>query len=173
MLIARTMFKELQLTNFKSFAGKSQTILFAPVTIFVGANGSGKSNVFDAIRFLQGVGMELRFSEIIFGGKWECGRESHPGLRGGAAEVCWSSQQSFTIDLKIESSNEYRRSIAQKMRIHGQPVRFQPESQLLQHRLQCVVHPNTQIKNRRAVQRYRRKTLCVRWSFFGYTNSCC
>ena len=47
------MLKELQLTNFKSFAGQSDPIPFAPVTILVGANASGKSNVFDAIRFLR------------------------------------------------------------------------------------------------------------------------
>ncbi|NQU20596.1 MAG: AAA family ATPase [Candidatus Nealsonbacteria bacterium] len=95
------MLKELQLANFKSFAAGADPIPFAPVTILVGANASGKSNVFDAIRFLQGIGMGLSIAEILTG-KWEGGREVQPALRGGPEEVCWASEDSFTIRTSVE-----------------------------------------------------------------------
>ena len=96
------MLKKLQLTNFKSFAGDAAPIPFAPVTILVGANGSGKSNVFDAIRFLQGIGMGLSIAEILTG-KWEGGREVFPPLRGGSKEVCWAGVDKFTIGIEWEA----------------------------------------------------------------------
>jgi len=95
------MLQQLQLTNFKSFAGESDPIPFAPVTILVGANASGKSNVFDAIRFLQGIGMGLSIAEILTG-KWEGGREVYPPLRGGVQEVCWTAEDVFKIRATVE-----------------------------------------------------------------------
>ncbi len=89
------MLKELQLTNFKSFA-EMQTIPFAPVTIFVGANGSGKSNALDAIRFLQGVGRELAIVDVLTGHR-EGGRETHSGIRGGIAEFAWDKTEPVEI----------------------------------------------------------------------------
>jgi predicted ATPase len=95
------MLKELHLTNFKSFAGDAAPIPFAPVTLLVGANASGKSNVFDAIRFLQGIGMGLSIAEILTG-KWEGGRQVFPALRGGAEEVCWAGETEFTINSTVQ-----------------------------------------------------------------------
>jgi len=95
------MLSELELTNFKSFAGDAAPIPFAPVTILVGANASGKSNVFDAIRFLQGLGSGLSIAEILTG-KWEGGREIRPALRGGVKEICWAGEKEFKIRTSVE-----------------------------------------------------------------------
>ncbi|MCX7428359.1 MAG: AAA family ATPase [Planctomycetia bacterium] len=95
------MLKELQLTDFKSFADDAAPIPFAPVTILVGANGSGKSNLLDAIRFLQGIGTGLSIAEIL-AGKSLGGREIAPGLRGGAAEVCRAGTEAFTVRSVVE-----------------------------------------------------------------------
>lgn len=96
------MFKQLALTNFKSFGGQSEPIPLSPVTILVGANGSGKSNVFDAIRFLQGIGRDLSIGEILTG-KYEGGRKVFDGLRGGFAEVCWKGQSQFEIGATFQA----------------------------------------------------------------------
>ena len=99
------MFQEIQLTNFKSFAGSADPIPLAPVTILVGANASGKSNLFDAFRFLQGIGMELSAAEILTG-KRAGGHVIHPGLRGGTAEVCWGDEDAFGLRVAVSCKRD-------------------------------------------------------------------
>src|SRR6266480_1935995 len=90
------MLKSIQLANFKSFASDSGPIQFAPVTLLVGANGSGKSNLLDAIRFLHGMGHGLSLSQAIEGKK-QGDAYLHPPLRGGTAEICWKGSDAFSI----------------------------------------------------------------------------
>jgi predicted ATPase len=91
------MLTQLHLTNFKSFAADADPIPFSEgVTILVGANASGKSNVLDALRFLQRIGMHLSIAET-FAGQWAGGKEVVPALRGGAREACWSGSAEFAI----------------------------------------------------------------------------
>lgn len=88
------MLQELHLQRFKSF--RDQRIQLAPLTICVGANASGKSNLFDAIRFLQGVGQGLMIRDI-FQGVWRGGREVWSGLRGGAKEAAYGDATDFEL----------------------------------------------------------------------------
>lgn len=95
------MLKELTLTNFKSFAAEPQTIPFAPVTVFVGANGSGKSNAFDALRFLRNLASDLNATDAL-NGHWEEGHQVSAGIRGGLNAVAWSGSESFSIKSQFE-----------------------------------------------------------------------
>src|SRR5690606_36654601 len=61
------MLKRIELTNFKSFA--HGTFDVGPLTVFVGANAAGKSNVRDALRIMHGVGLGYSCAEIL-GGKY-------------------------------------------------------------------------------------------------------
>jgi hypothetical protein len=88
------MLTSLRLGDFKSF--KDQTIPLAPLTLLVGANASGKSNFFDAIRFLQGIGLDMPLTEVLLG-RWEGGREIWPGLRGGVAEAARLGTDAFRM----------------------------------------------------------------------------
>lgn len=75
----------LHLRDFKSFA--DATVPLARLTLFVGANASGKSNALDAIRFLQGLALDLTIADVLRG-RVEGGREIWPPIRGGVAETC-------------------------------------------------------------------------------------
>jgi hypothetical protein len=89
------MLTSLRLVDFKSFA--DQTVPLGPLTLLVGANASGKSNLFDGIRFLQGIGLDMPLTEILLG-RWEGGHERWPGLRGGAAEAARWESKAFQIE---------------------------------------------------------------------------
>lgn len=115
------MLTSLRLRNFKSFA--DQTVELSPLTLLLGANASGKSNFFDAIRFLQGVGLDLPLTDV-FRGRIEGGREIWPGLRGSAEEAVRGGSKAFTI--------ESRWSLGREELTHEITVRVDPEP-LVEH----------------------------------------
>ncbi len=78
------MLKKLRLKSFKSFVDQSTE--FSDLTLLVGANAAGKSNLIDAIRFLQGVALGMSFADVLRG-RWDGGRLVWPGLRGGISDV--------------------------------------------------------------------------------------
>jgi predicted ATPase len=90
------MLQKLRLCDFKSFA--DQIVELGRTTFLVGANASGKSNFFDALRFLHGICRgDLSVSEVLNGG-WEGEREMWPGIRGGVAECARSGTHGFRIE---------------------------------------------------------------------------
>ncbi len=89
------MLASIRLTNFKSFRA-AEAIPLAPLTLCVGANASGKSNLFDAIRFLQGIGLKMSLADVLHG-RWEGGHQVWPGIRGGLQEVARAGENSFAL----------------------------------------------------------------------------
>ena len=59
------MISSLRLINFKNFA--DETLKVGPFTVIVGANASGKSNIRDAFRILNGIGRGFSLAEIMDG----------------------------------------------------------------------------------------------------------
>ncbi|MEX1363141.1 MAG: AAA family ATPase [Nannocystaceae bacterium] len=88
------MLESLRLIDFKSFV--DETVPLSPLTFLVGANAAGKSNVLDALRFLQGAAYQLRLSEVLDG---EEGREPDAwrGIRGGAREAARYGSTGFAV----------------------------------------------------------------------------
>ena len=75
------MIDRIVIENFKSL--RHVDLKLGRVNLLVGANGSGKSNVIDALRVLQGIGNGFTISEI-FDGKPEDARNAKwEGIRGG------------------------------------------------------------------------------------------
>jgi AAA15 family ATPase/GTPase len=89
------MLQSLHLDHFKSF--HEQRVELAPLTLLVGANASGKSNLLDALRFLHGVGLDMSIADILRG-RWEGGRQIWPGIRGGIADAPMHDESAFIID---------------------------------------------------------------------------
>jgi predicted ATPase len=89
------MLKRIRLTDFKSFV--DEEVELAPLTLLVGANASGKSNFLDAIRFLQGISLELSVGEVL-NGEQSARPDAWPGLRGKAQEAARIGTSAFAIE---------------------------------------------------------------------------
>lgn len=89
------MIKELHLKNWKSF-GES-TLYIDPLSILIGTNASGKSNVFDALQFLAKIATGHTISKSI------------DSARGGAAWMIYKKARETTLTAVIEtkSNQEY------------------------------------------------------------------
>ena len=59
------MIDRIVVENFKSL--KKVDLKLGALNLFIGTNASGKSNFFDALRVLQGIGNGFTISEILDG----------------------------------------------------------------------------------------------------------
>ena len=94
------MITSIRLVNFKNFA--DETLRVGPFTIIVGANASGKSNIRDAFRFLNGIGYGYTLAEIIGGKYGPGGQRRWEPIRGAANEIIRFGQEMFSIEVEIE-----------------------------------------------------------------------
>jgi len=93
------MLNRLKLENFKSF--RDAAVDFGPLTVLVGTNASGKSNLKDALRFLHGVGLGYQVSEILGGKSGPSAVREWRGIRGGVGEIAISGESQFTIRCEV------------------------------------------------------------------------
>ncbi|AKF04653.1 AAA family ATPase [Sandaracinus amylolyticus] len=89
------MLTTLALEGWKSF-GALVELPLARTTLLVGPNASGKSNVLDAIRFLQGIALDLPLTDVLRG-SWDGGRQVWPGIRGAEVEAAHVGAGRFTL----------------------------------------------------------------------------
>lgn len=102
------MLKSLRLENFKSF--KNAELSLGDLTVLVGTNASGKSNIRDAFRFLHGISRGYSIAEIIGEKYGEGGVLQWRGIRGGTKEITYCGADSFTIAISFsvhDSDTEY------------------------------------------------------------------
>jgi len=91
--------RSLKLDDWKSFGsgpGAANVVPLAPVTVLIGPNASGKSNVLDALRFLQGAALDYSLGEVLRG-RIEGQREIWPGIRGGVVEAARLGTTGFAL----------------------------------------------------------------------------
>ena len=94
------MLTSLHLKGFKSF--DDERMALGGLTVLVGANASGKSNVLDAIRLLQGLALGKEVSTAIRG-QWVGGLPVWPGVRGGVADIAMRGWEEFELGTTWET----------------------------------------------------------------------
>jgi hypothetical protein len=88
------MIKEIRLENWKSFP--KAALYLDPLTVLIGTNASGKSNVLDALDFLSQIAQGKEISSILQSDP------KTPTFRGGAEWAALKPERSFTVAALIE-----------------------------------------------------------------------
>ena len=92
------MIESLHLKRFKNF--QDATLTLGPLTILIGANASGKSNIRDAFLFLHGIGRGYSLADI-FGESYVGGERVWSGIRGGVREAAYYGSSSFELAVEL------------------------------------------------------------------------
>ena len=89
------MITEMEVKDWKSY--KKASLYIDPLTIMIGTNASGKSNILDALTFLQRIASGFSIYQAIAGdGNLE-------PLRGGIEWVCRRPEKSFSITCIVKN----------------------------------------------------------------------
>lgn len=86
------MITELRLQNWKSFADAK--IFIDPLTIVIGTNASGKSNIFDALKFLRALSTPRHVMEVL------------NELRGGVSDAIRRGETSCKLSILVSEEGE-------------------------------------------------------------------
>ena len=91
------MIKSVRLINWKSY--KDSLVYLDPLTILIGLNASGKSNLMDALLFLQR-SIHLPLKEAI------SGNAQLEEIRGGADMVVWKGESKFGFEVVFQEDEK-------------------------------------------------------------------
>lgn len=94
------MIASLSLTNFKSFQAASAGL--GPLTVVVGTNASGKSNLREALRVLHGIGRGYTLAEVLGEKYGPGGAQQWRGIRGGARGAGYLGAAVFSIEVELK-----------------------------------------------------------------------
>jgi len=121
------MIYHLGLQRFKNF--RDAGLHLGHLTLLVGTNASGKSNLRDAFRFLHGVSREYTLAEII-GEKWiEGGAQVWKGIRGGTREATYQAAPTFALKTTLGAGAwGATYTIEVEVPLNGKPPRVVRES---------------------------------------------
>lgn len=134
------MIEAITFKNFKSFA--DATLKLGNLTLLIGTNASGKSNIRDGFRFVHGISRGYTLAEII-GEKWiEGGVQQWTGIRGGLREACFrnggASDNQFTIGLTTRLAGDEQATAEYSITVNvgdkGKPAYVTRESLVIQGR---------------------------------------
>lgn len=81
------MIESIHIQGFKSL--RDVKLRLGALNLFVGANASGKSNLFDALRVLQGLAYGFTVDEVLNGKPRSATGESWQPIRGGSANAAY------------------------------------------------------------------------------------
>ncbi len=103
------MIKEIELRNWKSF--KKSKLYVDPLTILIGTNASGKSNILDALLFLQKVTLGKQVSSAI------AGDIDSKGIRGGIDWAISKNETDSEISVTVQSDEDDKTDFIYKINI--------------------------------------------------------
>jgi hypothetical protein len=114
------MITRIEIEGFKSL--KKVALDLGPFNLFIGTNASGKSNFFDALRVLQGIGNGFTVDEIFNGKPRSATSAEWAGIRGGSAKAAFaaigktdlarkSTSVSFAVDMRHELGSKAKYEI--------------------------------------------------------------
>ncbi|MGF1533532.1 MAG: AAA family ATPase [Bernardetiaceae bacterium] len=103
------MIKEIELINWKSF--KKSKLYIDPLTILIGTNASGKSNILDALLFLQRITMGKQVNAAISGDM-----ESKE-IRGGIDWIIAKNESNSEISVVIQSDEDQNTDYTYEIKI--------------------------------------------------------
>ncbi|MBF0428644.1 MAG: AAA family ATPase [Magnetococcales bacterium] len=86
------MIKSIELEGWKSFS--KATLHIDPLTVLIGANASGKSNVLDALFFLQRIGNGIELTEAL------------KGVRGGLEWATMKGMDRFKLSVLMDGTDD-------------------------------------------------------------------
>ncbi len=109
------MINSLRLQGFKNF--RDVTLPLGPLTVIVGTNASGKSNLRDAFRFVHGISRGYSLADIV-GEKYVEGALQWRGIRGGSREIASHGSSSFSLETWIPAKLLRERSSPPKSYCH-------------------------------------------------------
>jgi len=124
------MLKQINLKNWKSF--KEATLYIDPITILIGTNSSGKSNIIDALDLLSRIPEAKSLEFALIG-------DSHtPGIRGGLEWVVRKPETQFTLEAVV--SGEYRQKNEQVKFdcLYSITTEIEPKIQLLNEFIKLI-----------------------------------
>ncbi len=97
------MIESVHLERFKNF--RDAELKLGGLTLLVGTNASGKSNLREAFRFLHGISRGYTLAEIL-GEKWiEGGLLQWTGIRGGPREIVYRGGDTFRLGIRWTNSS--------------------------------------------------------------------
>lgn len=91
------MLERITIENFKSL--KHVDLRLGAMNLFIGTNASGKSNFFDALRVLQGIGNGFTISETLDGKPKGPTSEVWEAIRGGSAKACFAGDDGAAAEV--------------------------------------------------------------------------
>lgn len=116
---------ELRLASFKSVRGAQ--VPLGPLTLIVGRNGSGKSNIFDALAVLSSLATGLSLRDALDGGR------EGPDVRGGSEGCAPLGSDAFSIGCSAQIDGDI---VNLDLEIQTKPVLQIRSERLWSHRTQ-------------------------------------
>ena len=92
------MLSSFSITNFKSY--RQATLKLAPLTVLIGANAAGKSNVVEALRLLSWIAAGNRLASIRL-----ALQEKEHAIRGNLSDLGFRPERAFSLACRTDASD--------------------------------------------------------------------